>query len=234
MSMPKNEHINAVNKLLLEQYAFSRDIAIRNRIVELNINLVRGIAHKFTDKCKEPFDDLVQVGVMGLIRAIERYDVERGTCLSSLATPFIRGTIMHWQRDKSKLIRIPCKEYEQYQKIRNICKAESIPYIKAAEHFRYSKLEAEKLRHCIQQHFLPINETKEKIEEDTQVELLKEAMLIIPENMREIIHSYYYDDEPKKKIAKKRKITVSELNIMLDTATETLRDIVEQLSVENR
>ncbi|NJN73158.1 MAG: sigma-70 family RNA polymerase sigma factor [Limnothrix sp. RL_2_0] len=92
---------------LLLQYQESGDIALRNKIVNLNIGLVRKEAHHWTKQCTESFDDLLQVGSIGLLRAIERFTPERGNAFSSFASPYIRGEIQHYLRDKSSTVRIP-------------------------------------------------------------------------------------------------------------------------------
>ena len=92
---------------LLRLYQQTRDPALRNRLVELNLGLVRKEAHYWRNQCNEGYDDLVQVGCLGLIQAIERFDVSRGLAFSSFAMPYIRGEIQHYLRDKSPAVRLP-------------------------------------------------------------------------------------------------------------------------------
>ncbi|BAW97273.1 SigF [[Synechococcus] sp. NIES-970] len=92
---------------LFQQYQKSKDIKVRNQIVNLNIGLVRKEAHHWSKQCNEAFDDLMQVGSLGLLRAIERFTLERGNAFSSFASPYIRGEIQHYLRDKSATVRIP-------------------------------------------------------------------------------------------------------------------------------
>jgi RNA polymerase sigma-B factor len=92
---------------LFQDYQKSKEIKIRNQIVNLNIGLVRKEAHHWSKQCNESFDDLMQVGSLGLLRAIERFTLERGNAFSSFASPYIRGEIQHYLRDKSATVRIP-------------------------------------------------------------------------------------------------------------------------------
>lgn len=92
---------------LFQQYQKAKDIKVRNQIVNLNIGLVRKEAHHWSKQCNEAFDDLMQVGSLGLLRAIERFTLERGNAFSSFASPYIRGEIQHYLRDKSATVRIP-------------------------------------------------------------------------------------------------------------------------------
>ncbi len=92
---------------LLRQYQLAPNLRLRNKLVELNFGLVRKEAHHWLHQCDENYEDLIQVGSMGLIRAIERFDMSKGHAFSSFAIPYIRGEIQHYLRDKGSTIRIP-------------------------------------------------------------------------------------------------------------------------------
>ena len=94
---------------LLRQYKQTGSARIRNRLVEMNLGLVRKEAHRWKNQCQESFEDLQQIGCIGLIQAIERFDISRGIAFSSFAMPYIRGEIQHYLRDKSPTVRIPRK-----------------------------------------------------------------------------------------------------------------------------
>ncbi len=98
----KNESLE-----LLRVYQESPSNQIRNQLVKLNIGLVRKEVHHWLNRCTETYDDLLQVGCIGLIRAIDRFDMSKGKAFSSFATPYIRGEIQHYLRDKSPSVRIP-------------------------------------------------------------------------------------------------------------------------------
>ncbi|BAY16272.1 RNA polymerase sigma factor SigF [Nostoc sp. HK-01] len=92
---------------LLREYKESRSENIRNQLVKLNFGLVRKEAHYWINQCRESYDDLLQVGCLGLIRAIERFEISKGHAFSSFAIPYIRGEIQHYLRDKGVTVRIP-------------------------------------------------------------------------------------------------------------------------------
>jgi RNA polymerase sigma-B factor len=92
---------------LLQEYQQTHDARLRNRLVNLNIGLVRKEAHHWSNQCSENYEDLLQVGCLGLIRAIERFDLGKGNAFSSFAIPYIRGEIQHYLRDKSTTVKIP-------------------------------------------------------------------------------------------------------------------------------
>lgn len=82
------------------------DPSIRDELIALNIHLVEYLARKFSNR-GEPLEDLLQVGYIGLIKAIDRYDLERGVEFSTYATPTIVGELKRYFRDKGWAIRIP-------------------------------------------------------------------------------------------------------------------------------
>lgn len=92
---------------LLQRYQQQPSLEIRNQLVNLNIGLVRREAYHWLQRSTESFDDLMQVGSLGLIRAIERFDPAKGYAFSSFAIPYIRGEIQHYLRDKGSSMRIP-------------------------------------------------------------------------------------------------------------------------------
>jgi RNA polymerase sigma-B factor len=92
---------------LLQDYQKQPSTAKRNQLVQMNLGLVRKEAHRWVNQCTESFDDLLQVGSIGLIRAIERFEPSKGHAFSSFAVPYIRGEIQHYLRDKSPQVKIP-------------------------------------------------------------------------------------------------------------------------------
>jgi RNA polymerase sigma-B factor len=82
------------------------DPGIRDELISLNIHLVEYLARKFSNR-GEPLEDLLQVGYIGLIKAIDRYDLDRGVEFSTYATPTIVGELKRYFRDKGWAIRIP-------------------------------------------------------------------------------------------------------------------------------
>ncbi len=112
---------------LLVSYRHQPTIPLRNRLVSLNMGLVRQVAYRIARQCAEPYEDIQQCGCLGLISAIERFDTTQGYAFSSFAIPSIRGEILHFLRDHTKTIRIPRRWHQLYQeslKVRPILAAE--------------------------------------------------------------------------------------------------------------
>ncbi|HEY2474242.1 MAG TPA: SigB/SigF/SigG family RNA polymerase sigma factor [Candidatus Cybelea sp.] len=79
---------------------------LRDELVVVHLNLVRFLAVKFANR-GEPLDDLVQVGTVGLLKAIDRFEIERGVEFTTYATPTIVGEIKRYFRDKGWAVKVP-------------------------------------------------------------------------------------------------------------------------------
>jgi RNA polymerase sigma-B factor len=118
----KNLELHAENRALLEAMGrcSHRQAALhwRNALVTANLKLVRMVAERQRHLCCEPVDDLVSMGVLGLIRAVEAFDLAHHGSLSSFAVPYIRGAMLHGLRDHCQPIRTPRRLRELQQRAR--------------------------------------------------------------------------------------------------------------------
>ncbi|MCZ4099302.1 RNA polymerase sigma factor SigF [Streptomyces sp. SID13666] len=78
----------------------------RNTLIELNMALVKFAARRFRNR-SEPFEDIVQVGTIGLIKAIDRFDLSREVEFPTFAVPYIIGEIKRFFRDTSWAVHVP-------------------------------------------------------------------------------------------------------------------------------
>ncbi|WP_405872095.1 MULTISPECIES: RNA polymerase sigma factor SigF [unclassified Streptomyces] len=79
---------------------------VRNTLVELNLALVKFAASRFRSR-SEPMEDIIQVGTIGLIKAIDRFELARGVEFPTFAMPTIVGEIKRFFRDTSWSVRVP-------------------------------------------------------------------------------------------------------------------------------
>ena len=96
----------ADDKILLRRYHEDGDLQARAQLIEQYMSLVRSLARRYSYR-GEPLEDLVQIGAIGLIKAIDRFDLDRGVELSTYATPNIVGEIKRHFRDKGWAVRVP-------------------------------------------------------------------------------------------------------------------------------
>src|SRR5262245_64709833 len=96
----------------------SSRLGARDGLVALHLPLVEHCARRFRNR-GEPFEDLVQVGTIGLIKSIDRFELDRGVEFSTYATPTIIGEIKRHFRDKGWAIRVPRRLQELRIQIAN-------------------------------------------------------------------------------------------------------------------
>jgi len=94
------------DKALLRRYHEQGDVQAREQLIERYMSLVRSLARRYNYR-GEQLDDLVQIGAIGLIKAIDRFDVDRGVELTTYATPNIIGEIKRHFRDRGWAVRVP-------------------------------------------------------------------------------------------------------------------------------
>src|SRR5262245_19360579 len=111
---------------LQHAYRSRGDLAARERLIEAYLPLARSLARRFAHR-GERVEDLVQVGSIGLIKAVDRFEPGRGVDLAAFAAPTIVGEIKHHLRDRSTLIRMPRDPLEGGPSATPVAFAEEIP-----------------------------------------------------------------------------------------------------------
>lgn len=96
------------NDDLLREYFHSRDVKVRAAIISRYLHLAESVARRYFPRGRgEPLEDLVQVGIVGLIKAVDRFDPSKEAQFATYATHQIVGEIRHYLRDKADLIKHP-------------------------------------------------------------------------------------------------------------------------------
>jgi RNA polymerase primary sigma factor len=108
--------LNHQEEIDLSKRAKKGDKAARQRLIEKNLKLVVSIAKKSRGHGL-PFEDLIQEGNIGLIRAVEKFDPDRGFRFSTYATWWIRQAVQRAVADKGKTIRVPVHMGEKFRKM---------------------------------------------------------------------------------------------------------------------
>jgi RNA polymerase sigma-B factor len=103
-------------RALLVAYLEEGDVGARDRLVEELMPLVRSLANRYAGR-GEPTEDLVQVGAIGLVKAIDRFELEKGVELSTYAVPTIVGEIRRHFRDRTWAIHVPRRLKELSMKL---------------------------------------------------------------------------------------------------------------------
>lgn len=249
------------NKELFEKYKKNHRKDTREKIVVEYLDLVRFIARRFLYR-GEPLDDLIQVGTMGLIKAIERFDMGLDIEFTTFATPTIIGEIKHYFRDDSHVLKIPrrletmSRQIKQYinEYVQQQGRSPNISQI--AEHLHISQNDIVEAMEAFE-HSLTISldspihdgkggggssfslltsltDTDMAIENAVDHEHLKKAMQQLTKREQRILHLRYYQNLQQWEIAKKLNISQVHVSRLLVHATSRLKRILVREAKEDR
>jgi RNA polymerase sigma factor (sigma-70 family) len=209
-----------------EEQLCKKNIRLRNTLIEQNMGLVHMTAHKMTNYCTLPYEELVQIGTVGLIKAVERFDPTKKRKFSTLAIPFIQGGILQWLRDKGRLVKIPRNLQEAYQKIKRYSDSVGISYIQAAEELGISPELAQEATIACTQHLLelPIALAADAVDDDFEWEPLLSQL---PPQHAAIIRSIYIEAIPIKEVARSHSLKLGEVRKLEAESIQLLRSITQ-------
>lgn len=100
-------------------YATTREPALRDELITAHIGLAEYLARRFANR-GEPLDDLIQVASVGLLKAVDRFDPDRGLEFSTYATPTIVGELKRHFRDKGWAVRVPRRVQELHLRLAKV------------------------------------------------------------------------------------------------------------------
>ena len=119
MSFERDPEEVARTAELFERYRRSQDREVRNELVQQHMRLAEALASRFSDR-GEPLDDLRQVALVGLLKAVERFDPARGVQFTSFATPTVLGELKRHFRDRGWAVRVPRRVQELHLRLRGL------------------------------------------------------------------------------------------------------------------
>src|ERR1700690_638312 len=102
---PCTEAVRTVDADFFE-FRKSRDRSLRNQLIERHLGIAYHLARRYRHRGVAD-DDLVQVATIGLLKAVDRFDPERGASFTSFATPTILGELRRYFRDSTWAVRVP-------------------------------------------------------------------------------------------------------------------------------
>lgn len=232
---------------LLSEYRETRDPGVRERLVDLNSDLVRYIARRFANR-GEALEDIEQVGFLGLINAIERFDPSLENEFSTFATPTIMGEIRRYFRDRSWAVRVPRRLQENLLRVNaasqrlasELGRAPTIPEIGARVGLEpedvLAALEVSPAQHSVSLESSAGGSSEDAITlgerlggEDSNLDrvemrsLLEQAMAHLNAREREIMALRFVEELPQTEVAKRLGISQMHVSRLQRAAVEHLR-----------
>jgi RNA polymerase sigma-B factor len=233
----------------LEEYARTGDKVLRDEIVASQVGLAEYLARRFKNR-GEPIEDLIQVALLRLLKAVERFDPGRGLEFSTFATPTIVGELKRHFRDKGWAVRVPRRVQELHLRMGTVVnglsqelgRSPTIPEIaaraevsvdevleamEAGRAYRFSSIDA------------PTGDDEDRVaspaaaqlgEDDTGLEEVEQRMLLspliasLPKREQMIIHLRFFRGMTQSEIASRLGISQMHVSRLLARSLAQLRD----------
>jgi RNA polymerase sigma-B factor len=249
-----NKNHDKVHEWLAE-YTDSRDPALRDLIIQATLPLVKRIAYGLARRSTDPVEDLIQVGSIGLIKAVDQFKADAGAKFQTYATHLITGEIRHYLRDKTAMIRAPRELQELSFRINRLVQnltsrlGREPSDVEIAHELQVSvsrvneAYEVDRRRTLISLDQALSNDAgSEQSLIDTLVDgryqsnqLAKEERLMLAEaikqlrnGLREVVQLTFYEDLSQTEVARRLGISQMQVSRRLRTATAELYKIITQ------
>ncbi len=239
----------------LAEYAESHDPALRDLIIQASLPLVKRIAYGLARRSTDPVEDLIQVGSIGLIKAVDQFKPDAGAKFQTYATHLITGEIRHYLRDKTAMIRAPRELQELSFRINRLVQ-------NLTSRLGREPLDVE-IAHELQVSVSRVNEAYEVDRRRTLISLdqalsndagseqalidtlvdgryqtnqmakeerlmLAEAIKQLKDGLREVVQLTFYEDLSQTEVAKRLGISQMQVSRRLRAATAELYKIITQ------
>ncbi len=237
---------NDEERRLFEAYLEDGDLAARERLVARFLPLARQLARRY-GAAGEPIDDLIQVASLGLVKAIDRYELDRGTAFSSFAVPTILGELKRYFRDTGWTVRVPRAIQERRMKVNRAIPAligklgRSPTTAEIAEHIGASSEDVlEALEAAVAYEPVSLDASADAHDDETwaqsvgaddpgydlveYVATLAPAMKVLPERERLILYLRFVKDMTQSDIAERIGISQMHVSRLIRKALETMRN----------
>ena len=234
---------------LFAEYRRTRDRQLRNRIIEGNLGLAETLARRYGGR-GERAEDLRQVAMLGLLKAVERFEPERGLAFSSFAAPTIEGELKRHFRDRHWSVRMPRRLQELSLEV-NQClatlsqrlgRSPTLPEVAAEtgldEEMVLEALEAGRAAVATsldaevgggdegrQAHVDQLGERDVELERVEQRLTIGRLLKTLPEREREMVALRFFEGLPQAEIARRFGISQMQVSRLLARSLERLRGV---------
>lgn len=249
--MPVPDSSEEALRKLWEHFLATRDVEARNALVELHLPLVRPVLSAYLRRYPEHEADLLQVGTIGLLMAVDRYEPRKGRSFRAYASTLVAGEVLHYLRDRLHVVRLPRELVDMRgvvqsttHRLEQAGERADVPTLARETGFTESRIEAfflaEQTRHAVS-----LDETLdeegdgprpryqlidsryrsfEMVEEDRL--MLAQAMLSLRAVSREVIDFAFYQDLTQTEIARHLGISQMQVSRRLRSALDELWKIL--------
>ena len=211
------------DKILLRRYHEDGDLEAREQLIEQYMSLVRSLARRYSYR-GEPLDDLVQIGAIGLIKAIDRFDLDRGVELTTYATPNIIGEIKRHFRDKGWSVRVPRGLQELNVQLSRLVEQLTVQYSRSPtipELAKAAGVEEEEVLEALES-----EEHQYEVSEDRVV--LAPGFKALDERERKILQLRFFEGLTQSQIAQQVGISQMHVSRLIRRSLEKIRETIAE------
>ena len=233
-------------------YRATRDRAIRDELIEAHLRLAEHLARRFANRGVAT-DDLIQVASLGLVKAVERFEPERGLEFSTFATPTIVGELKRHFRDKGWSVRVPRRVQELHVELNTLVsdltqrlgrsptitelatsahtsEEEVLEAMEAAQAYRSASLDAPALVNEEDMRGLSgqVGGADDAMFLTENRIVLKDLLAALPKRERLMLHLRYFEGMTQSQIADRLEISQMHVSRLLAKSLRRLRERAEE------
>src|SRR5215831_12221078 len=210
------------DKVLLRRYHEQGDLQAREQLIEQYMSLVRSLARRYSYR-GEQLDDLIQIGAIGLIKAIDRFDLSRGVELTTYATPNIIGEIKRHFRDRGWAVRVPRGLQELNVRLSKLIEQLTVQLSRSptiAELAKAAGVEEEEELDPLE----TLGEIEHQYEISEDRALLEPGFRVLDDRERTILHLRFFEGLTQSQIAQQVGISQMHVSRLIRRALEKIRE----------
>lgn len=249
------DKINEYLQKLQQATVAAEKTQLENEIITESVPLVRKIASHLARRSTDPTEDILQVGLLGLIKAVKMFDANVSTNFKTYATYFITGEIRHYLRDKASIIKAPREIYELTYRVNKIMKdfknmdgmipseSEIANELKEPVGKIREVIDVERRRHVLSldqilsytdsdghplSETIPNNKYSSMSEYQENKIMISEALDKLDDNLKEVIKLNFFQDISQTQIAKMLGISQMQVSRRIKKALKQLFTIINE------
>ena len=224
---------------LFEEYRRTGDRRVRDRLVEQHAELASRCARRFANR-GEPLDDLTQVAMFGLLKAVERFEPAYGTPFGGFATPTIVGELRRHFRDRTWAVRVPRRTKDLHVRIPGVIEQLSHEYGRrptVAEIAQSLRVDEEEVLETLEagaayrsasldvliEQQSQVDESYGIAEHSDNREVIMQLMKTLPARERRIVYLRFFEELSQSEIAERLGISQVHVSRLLRSSLSSMR-----------